>query len=108
MPAAAEVPSVGFVLRDNDDLRVAIHGFHIIMHVQRAEASAKSDVLLWGHPLVAEEDDTVLEQRLVDQAGRAIVDIAAEIDPLDHCAKRPADRPDSDILGKRHWTVLLC
>ena len=97
MPAATEILGVVFALGNDDDLRMAVHRLHVIMHIQRAETPAEPDVLLRSHLLVAEEDHAMVEQGTMDRLHRIVVEFTAQIDAFDDGARCTADRLDGDI-----------
>ena len=66
--------------------------------IERAEAAAECDQVLVCEMLIAEQDDRVVEPRLVDGGKHALVD-AAEIDAADVRAKRRAGRNNLEGLG---------
>src|SRR5271170_1569607 len=92
MPAAAEIVGVLLVFGDDEDFRMAGLRLDELVHVERAEAPAERQMPLRRQMLVAEEDDAMVEQRLVHVGGGRIVELARQINPLDNRAERAADR----------------
>ncbi len=68
------------------------------MDVQFAEQPAEILVLLDGHFLVAEEDDQVVHQRVVDFLEGLIAERLREVDPADLGADARRQRLDLDRL----------
>lgn len=81
MPAAAEIVGVLLVFGDDEDFRMAGHRLDELVHVERAEAPAERQMPLRRQMLVAEEDDAMVEQRLVHVGGGRIVELARQINP---------------------------
>ena len=75
MPAAAEVVLVRRFLDDAEHVRMAIHGFHVGMTVQHAEAPPEGRLGLRREVLPVEEHDAVAQQRLANFGHGLVVEV---------------------------------
>ena len=66
------------------------------MLLEFAETPGKSDLLRRREPLVAKDDDLMLEERIRDLGKRAFVQGSRQVDARDFRAKAPAELPDGD------------
>jgi hypothetical protein len=82
----------GFDREDFRVFRVALRG--VGMDVKLAEALAKRLVLIDGHILVAEENDAMVEQRLVNGVKLLVGERLAEVDAGDLGADGGRERVD--------------
>lgn len=98
VPAAAKVYLLGGLLDDLEDLRVARHALHIGMDVERAPALAEGDVLVGREGLVAEEDDVVLEEGLVDVVELRVGERLRQVHAFDLGAEMGREGLDGDGL----------
>ena len=122
---AADGDAVFDDVRDDVDLGVAVDEAPAVLLdgrlVERAEAAAERDQVGIGELLIADEDDRVIEPRLVDGRERRSV-YGARIDAADFGAERGAGRNDLDrtsqhghieygkipdsVRGFERWTLI--
>jgi hypothetical protein len=102
MPATAEILGVALIFGDDEDLGMPRHRLDEFVDVEGAEAAAQREMPFWRQTLVAEKDDAMVEQRLVQVGGLRVVEVLRQINACDDRAERAGQRRCLDrLVGHR-------
>ena len=75
MPGVAKMVNVGRLLHDAEDIRIIVHSLHIAVPVEGAEEPAKNHLCLWSQILIAEKDNAVIQESLMNFRISLLIDI---------------------------------
>ena len=100
MPNSTDVDRCRFLLEDFQNLGMTGQRLVVRMDVELAEAPTERRVLLWRHVLVPEEDDEVVQQRLVDLGEGIVVQGPGKIDAANLGAQGTGNRGYFDATDR--------